>query len=230
MKTYTVTIDGEIAAHATREAAGTIEGGSIFTTRKELEKVVTEWTGPQLVQLWNSLGAGHGLDDLKPVNKFKDRTTAIDRIWNAVRHLEAPGPPKTAAGETAGVRPVPVPQTVEVAGGEAATSEPAVNTAELVLPEPTTQQVEPVVTEPAPKPEPVQEPAATEETKPSSLRPGSKGAIILDLIRRPEGATIDEISAATEWQRHSVRGFISGTLVKKSTKLDDGRRVYRVVR
>lgn len=53
-------------------------------------------------------------------------------------------------------------------------------------------------------------------------------------MRQPEGATIGEISAATDWQAHSVRGFISGTLKKKlglaviSETEGERGRVYRV--
>jgi hypothetical protein len=54
------------------------------------------------------------------------------------------------------------------------------------------------------------------------------------ILRRPEGATIEQISKALAWQPHSVRGAISGTLRKKgfnvtNEKLDDGHRVYRIV-
>ncbi len=67
----------------------------------------------------------------------------------------------------------------------------------------------------------------------SSPEAGSKAAIILDLLRRPEGATAQEIGSVVNWQRHSVRGFISGTLIKRMGLLiETGRRetsdrVYR---
>ena len=71
---------------------------------------------------------------------------------------------------------------------------------------------------------------AKEATAP---RPESKGAKILGLIGRAKGATLAEIMKATEWQAHSVRGFIS-TAGKKhgvkveSSKNEAGDRVYRI--
>jgi len=63
----------------------------------------------------------------------------------------------------------------------------------------------------------------------------SKKAIVLDLLRRKEGATLAEIAKATDWQNHSIRGFISGNLTKQmgltieSTKNEAGERTYRIV-
>ena len=65
-------------------------------------------------------------------------------------------------------------------------------------------------------------------------REGSKKAQVLELLRRPEGATLADIMAATGWQKHSVRGFISGALGKKmgltvdSIRSNEGVRSYRV--
>ena len=62
----------------------------------------------------------------------------------------------------------------------------------------------------------------------------TKQQIMIDLLRRPEGATIEEITAATEWQSHTVRGAMSGALKKKlglaitSEKMDARGRVYRI--
>ena len=64
------------------------------------------------------------------------------------------------------------------------------------------------------------------------IRIGTKTAKVLDLLKRPGGATAKELLKATGWQPHSLRGFISGTLGKKmgltvaSVKGDDGGRVY----
>lgn len=64
----------------------------------------------------------------------------------------------------------------------------------------------------------------------------SKKDIVLDLMRRPKGATLAELMEATKWQAHSIRGFISGTLGKKldlpvvSAKREDGSRVYSLAK
>jgi Protein of unknown function (DUF3489) len=62
----------------------------------------------------------------------------------------------------------------------------------------------------------------------------SKQQLCLELLRRPDGARVEELQAATGWQPHSVRGFLSGTVRKKlglklsSDRAGDGTRRYRV--
>ena len=64
-------------------------------------------------------------------------------------------------------------------------------------------------------------------------RPVSKQDTILVLLRRPEGAGLDVLVKETGWQKHSVRGFLAGTVRKKlklpllSEKID-GVRTYRI--
>lgn len=63
----------------------------------------------------------------------------------------------------------------------------------------------------------------------------SKQQKCLDLLARRDGATLAELIAATDWQPHSVRGFLSGTVKKKlghtlfSSRDDNDLRRYRVV-
>ena len=69
----------------------------------------------------------------------------------------------------------------------------------------------------------------------SEARPGSKKEIVLKLLRREQGATIAETAKATDWQNHSIRGFLSAQVTKKmklkveSTKSEEGDRTYRIV-
>jgi hypothetical protein len=46
-------------------------------------------------------------------------------------------------------------------------------------------------------------------------RTGTKQALTIEMLKRPEGATVEQIAAATGWQRHTVRGAISGALKRK---------------
>jgi hypothetical protein len=72
---------------------------------------------------------------------------------------------------------------------------------------------------------------------PTSSRPGAeadtKHARIIAMLRTPAGATIAAIMTATDWQQHSVRGFLAGVVRKRlglnlvSEQTDKGR-VYRV--
>jgi hypothetical protein len=75
----------------------------------------------------------------------------------------------------------------------------------------------------------------TPEPSPAAAPRSSKQAAVIALLRRPEGATVGEIVAATGWQPHTVRGLFSGTLKKKlglllsSVQEGDRGRVYRIV-
>ena len=77
--------------------------------------------------------------------------------------------------------------------------------------------------------------AAKPERKSAAPRAESKGAKILDMIARAKGATLAEIMKATDWQAHSVRGFISIAAKKhsiniESSKNDAGDRVYKTAK
>jgi len=75
--------------------------------------------------------------------------------------------------------------------------------------------------------------AATEDRRPAA-RTGTKQAALIGMLRAPEGATIEEIMTATNWQSHTVRGAMAGALKKRlglevtSEKVENRGRVYRI--
>ena len=80
-------------------------------------------------------------------------------------------------------------------------------------------------------------PASRKRSAPASSRsaagPDTKHARIIAMLRMPTGATIAAIMTVTDWQQHSVRGFLAGVVRKKlglnlvSESTDKGR-VYRI--
>src|ERR1700752_4510012 len=70
------------------------------------------------------------------------------------------------------------------------------------------------------------------EPQPDAKQPSKQGEVIA-MLRRPEGATVDEVASAMGWQRHTVRGVFSGTLKKKlgltlASAQEERGRVYRI--
>ena len=65
-------------------------------------------------------------------------------------------------------------------------------------------------------------------------RGDTKQALLVEMLRRAEGATIAEVVEATEWQPHTVRGAFAGALKKRlglsvvSEKVEGRGRVYRI--
>lgn len=69
---------------------------------------------------------------------------------------------------------------------------------------------------------------------PRTTREGTKQAVLIELLRRAEGATLPQMTEATGWQVHTVRGAMAGALKKKlgleitSEKQTGTDRVYRI--
>lgn len=68
---------------------------------------------------------------------------------------------------------------------------------------------------------------------PPRTRGDSKQALLIALLRRPEGATIAGMVEATGWQPDTVRGALAGALKKRlglavTSEKIDGARVYRL--
>jgi hypothetical protein len=86
------------------------------------------------------------------------------------------------------------------------------------------------------KPAPTKRNRAKPQAEPKAprTRGDSKQAKLIEMLKRPEGASIEEIVAAFDWQAHTVRGAIAGALKKRlgldvtSEKIDGRGRVYRI--
>ncbi len=66
-----------------------------------------------------------------------------------------------------------------------------------------------------PEPPPSGAQGAPEAEPVRKTRSGTKQEALITLLRRPEGATADQIAEATGWQKHTIRGAIAGALRKK---------------
>ena len=76
-------------------------------------------------------------------------------------------------------------------------------------------------------------PPASGDANHKAPRSDSKAARVIDLLGRPEGSTVAQLSKATGWLPHSVRGFMAGALRKKhgvllTSEPAEGGRVYRI--
>lgn len=228
------TIDREtntITLHSTPEEAEAAREADHFMDEIGLARLVVDWPAVRLVEIWNSLPGE------TPVKKFKDRTTAIKRIWNAMQKLLGRVPEGHSREESE-----PMPQAISIPD---TTQEPAVpgayegiaeNSEPLGLASPRAPHAPDVAPlEPAAAARAIRvkkPPKADARVKISRQR--SKSETILDLLQRPGGATLKEIMKATGWQAHSVRGFLSGTVGKKmnlrviSGKAEGGERSYSI--
>jgi hypothetical protein len=85
MRTFTIDTDNNIQAYA--EAPASSNSAEVFSTQKELAKLVVAWPAARLIEIWNSFAGVAPFDDLKPVKKFTSRKTAVARIWQAIERL-----------------------------------------------------------------------------------------------------------------------------------------------
>ena len=200
----TFTLDTDNNVTAHDAAPAAQDNVVAFATEKELTRLSADWPITRFVEVWNAFAGAPPFGDLKPVKKFTDRKTAVARIWKAIQTL----------GE-------------ELLRASIRDTEAKLKAARTV-PAPAPQAA------PVAKKKAKSTKGATAKDATPATRDGSKKAIVLDMLKRPDGATLADIMSATAWQAHSVRGFISGSLGKKmrltveSFKRPDGVRAYRL--
>ena len=239
MKNFT--IDNEtsnIAVHGSVKEAEAVLNSERFGTEAALAKLAANWPMARLVEIWNSLPGE------TPVRKFKDRATAVSRIWKAIQNLgqtapaaeePAQAPEMLPIAEVPETTPVPEPEASEAAQPEAVipeSTEPAV--AATVAPQ--FPNVAP--SEPAAKKKATREkkaPVVASATDAAAPREGSKTSQVIAMLKREGGTTREEIMTEMGWLKHTTRAMLSagGSLTKNhgltviSEKVGD-KRTYSI--
>jgi hypothetical protein len=231
MKNFTIENESNnITVHGSAKEAELVPDSERFTSEAALGKLAANWPAARLVEIWNSLpGAAE-------VKKFKDRATAVSRIWKALQSL----------GQTEATPELDQPEEAQV---EAAIPEEAVLAEnaepEAVIPEvgepatdataaPLTPDVAPEAS-PAKTKAPRVKKAPKAPAEPGTPREGSKTSQVIAMLKRDGGTTLEEIMSAMGWLKHTTRAMLSagGSLTKKhglvivSEKVGD-KRVYSI--
>ena len=127
------------------------------------------------------------------------------------------------------------PQTEVQTTVESASAAPEPGTPQAAKRAPRKPRVPPAKAKSAKKTTSKKSPRKAKPARPAEgSRKGSKTSKVLDLLKRPQGATLKDLMKATGWKPHSVRGFLSGSVGKKmglsvaSVKDENGERRYSV--
>ncbi len=190
-----------------RRGAEAVPNSERFGNEAALAKLAANWPAARLLEIWNSLPGA------TEVKKFKDRSTAVSRIWKTIQRLGQGAP---------AAEPQPVIQE---------SPEPAI-----------AARVTPQSPDVAPQ-EPSAKTKATRAKKAPAAASnagvpregGSKTSQVIAMLKREGGTTLEEIMTAMGWQKHTTRAMLSagGSLAKKhglvvtSEKVGD-QRTYSI--
>jgi hypothetical protein len=221
MKTFTIENEtNNITIHGTKQEAEAVPASECFANEAALAKLAANWPAARLVEIWNSLPGE------TPVKKFKDRATAVARIWKAIQRL----------GQMS-------EEALDDADWNRAKAEPASKGPEAApTPQPSTAPVEPQTPQVASEKAPAKTRAKRAKktpvaaAKPKGTREGSKISRVIEMLKREGGVTLKQHMDEMGWQQHTTRALMSagGSPAKKhgitvvSTKADNGDRTYSV--
>jgi hypothetical protein len=212
MKNFTIENEtNNITVHGSVKDAEAVPNSERFGNEAALAKLAANWPAARLVEIWNSLPGE------TPVKKFKDRATAVSRIWKAIQSLgqvasaaeePAPAPEMALVAELPETASVPE-QPIETAEPEAVipeTTEPAVDT--TVAPQsPDVAPLESAVKKKATRAKKTPVAATTKDA--GAPREGSKTSQVIAMLKREGGTTLEEIMTAMSWQKHTTRAMLS---------------------
>jgi hypothetical protein len=226
MKHFTIDTENNITIYASAKEADALPNSERFSNEAALTKLAANWPAGRLVEIWNSLPGE------TPVKKFKDRATAVTRIWKAIQSLGQAAP-------RAVEEPAPVPEAApEQEARETVQPEAAIPATTESAP---AAPVAPQSPDAAPEQAPARKKASRAKKAPAAAtdasvpRGGSKTSQVIAMLRREGGTTLEEIMTAMGWLKHTTRAMLSagGSLTKKhglvvtSEKVGD-KRVYSI--
>ena len=202
--TFTIDTENNITAHGTPEEAAA-------TTATPFDSFTSQQELAELAKAWPAerlVAICNSLPGVIPVKKFKDHKTAISRAWKRIQGLGEPEKPKANQPEK------PNAERKAKRGAQLPKGAPSKGKASTK-----TSRAKGV-----PK---GQKKAA------GAVREGSKTAQVVAMLQRKNGATLVEIMEKMGWQKHTVRGFMAGTMKKagyqvESFKPEGGERTYRI--
>ena len=218
MKNFTIENESNcITIHASAKGAEAVANSERFGNEGALAKLASNWPAARLVDIWNSLPGA------TPVKKFKDRATAVSRIWRALQSLGDTAPSESSSQPES----ASIPEAVQVEAETALATEATPVAAQTpdVAPQEPPAKTKATGAGKAPK-------AATNAGAP---REESKTSRVIAMLKQDGGATLEEISKTMGWELHTTRSLMSagGSLVKKhglaitSEKVGD-KRTYAI--
>jgi hypothetical protein len=219
MPTYIIDTENSLAVHPDKDAAIKEAGaaGAAFATEAELSEATALWPASRLVDVWNGFAGAPPFAELKEVKRFTDRKSAVTRIWNAAQRLGEALEEEMNIAEQDMLRA----QQEMLSAAKATKPAKAARTAAPKAPA---------------KPKATKDATSKDGAPAPKQREGTRKATVIALLQRTGGATLEEIVAATSWQKHSVRGFIStlgskhGYTVVSTRRETDKARCYSITR
>ena len=213
MPTYSIDSDNDLAVHPDKDAAINEAGanGAAFATEAELSETTALWPASRLVDVWNGFAGAPPFAELKEVRRFTDRKSAVTRIWTAAQRLGEALEEEMAIAEQDMLRA----QQEMLSATNATKPAKAARTAAPKAPA---------------KPKATKDTSSTDGAPAPKQREGTRKATVIALLEREGGATLEELMAATLWQKHSVRGFISTLASKGGYTIVSARREEDKVR
>jgi hypothetical protein len=216
---YSIDTENNLAVHPDKGAAIKEAGatGAVFDTESNFSEAVAAWPASRLIETWNNFAGAPPFAELREVKRFTDRKSAVTRIWNAAQRL----------GET-------LEEEMKIAEQDMLRARQEMLSATKAT-KPAKDKRTAAPKAPA-KPKATKDVTSTDGASAPKQREETRKATVVALLERAGGATLEELMAATAWQKHSVRGFIStlaskhGYTITSIRRESDKARVYKIAK